>query len=376
MKSMRILLVSPVAPPYGGMALQAAQLERLLRTDGNSVDLFPSNFPCPKRLDIPFVRTIVRLALIGPKLWRAMAKAECVHIMACSWFYFFAVVFPAVVIGRLRSKRVVVNYRGGEAGAFFDRFGMLVKPVIGLAHQVTAPSDFLANLIMRHFQTPVAIVPNLINRGHFAFRRRERFQPKLLVTRHLENIYDIESVLKAFRVVREAMPEATLAVAGSGSQKSRLQALVAEWGLDGVTFLGSIAHAGLPAIYEQCDIYVNASRVDNFPGALLEASSAGLAVVSTDAGGIPFLYEGGKSAWLAGVGDWRGLADGVLEIAANPDLGQRLVNGASELLRRSEWPQVRRELYRAYGAPEELVSGGPEWRPGCSKGLAPPERTL
>ncbi len=356
---MRILIVSPVAPPYGGMALQAAQLERLLRTDGNRVELFPSNFPCPKGTDIRFLRTIVRLALIVPKLWRASRKADCVHVFAASWFYFFAVVLPSVVVGRLRAKRVVVNYRGGEAGIFFARFGTWAKPVLRLAHRVTAPSAFLANVIESRFHIPVDIVPNLIDRKSFAYRDRARFQPRLLVTRHLEEIYDIESVLRAFRRVREELPDASLSVAGSGSQMARLQALASEWGLEGgVRFLGSLTHAELPAIYEQCDIYVNASRVDNFPGSLVEASSAGLAIVSTDAGGIPFLYEGGKSAWLVSVGDWNALAEGVLQIAANPDLGRRLVNGALELLRRSEWPEVRQKLYRTYGMPEGYVAGG------------------
>ena len=93
---MRLLIVSPVAPPYGGMALQAAQIGRLLRTDGNSVEVFASNFACPWGTGIRFVRTIVRLLLIWPKLWRAAAKVDCVHILAASWFYFFAVVVPSV----------------------------------------------------------------------------------------------------------------------------------------------------------------------------------------------------------------------------------------------------------------------------------------
>ena len=48
---MRVLLVAPVPPPYGGMALQARQLERLLTHDGVAVEVLASNFSLPSWLE-------------------------------------------------------------------------------------------------------------------------------------------------------------------------------------------------------------------------------------------------------------------------------------------------------------------------------------
>ena len=346
---MKILLLAPAAPPYGGMALQAAQLDQRLRQDGNSVDFFASNFPLP--LNLPVVRTLLRLLLIWPKLWFRVGRVECVHVFACSWWYFLAAVTPAVVVGRLRRRRVVVNYRGGEAAAFLQRWGWFAGPVLRLAHQVTAPSQFLAGVLGPAVGVPVSIVPNLIDRERFVFRQRPRFAPRLVVTRHLEPIYGQETVLRAFRRVLARHPEATLEIAGGGSEAAKLRALVDEWKLTGVTFLGPVQQAALPAVYDRNDIYINASTVDNFPGALVEASSAGLVVVSTNAGGIPHLYEDGVSAALAPVGDDAALAAAVLRVVDSPEWGQRLVAGAQDLLGRSEWPSVRQELYRTYGVP-------------------------
>lgn len=345
---MKILLLAPAAPPYGGMALQAAQLDQRLRQDGNSVDFFASNFPL--LLNVPFIRTLLRLFLIWPKLWVRAGRADCVHIFACSWWYFWAAVTPAVIVGRLRRRRVVVNYRGGEAAAFLERWGWLAGPVLRLADQVTAPSQFLAGVIGSRVHVPVTIVPNLIDRERFVFRQRDRFAPRLVVTRHLEPIYGLETVLLAYRRVLARHPEATLEIAGAGSEASRLRTLVTEWKLTGVTFLGPVPQAALPPVYDRNDIYINASTVDNFPGALVEASSAGLAVVSTNAGGIPHLYEDGVSAALVPVGDDEALANAVLRVTGSAEFGKRLVEGAQELLGRSEWSSVRQELYRTYGA--------------------------
>lgn len=350
MTPVRVLLVAPAPPPYGGMAIQARQLEQLLRTDGNRVGFFPSNFPCPLGLGrFPFVRTVARFLAIWPMLWRRMAGVDVVHILAASWFYFFGVVYPAVLVAALRGRRIVVNYRGGEAGEFFRRYGWLAWPVFRIAHCITTPSEFLAGIIRGRFGVEVSIVPNILNTSRFVFQRRAEFAPKLLVCRHLEEIYDIESVLKAFARVQQQFAGASLWIAGAGSQEAKLRTLAAEWKLCNLRFLGPIPHADLPAIYNQCDILLNASKVDNFPGALLEAAAAGLVIVSTNPGGIPFIFQNGETAVLVNVGNWEALAAGVVKIVDDPAAGARLTENARRLALSCEWRHVRLALYRSYG---------------------------
>jgi glycosyltransferase involved in cell wall biosynthesis len=351
----RILLVAPSPPPYGGMALQARLLGKLLQEDGVSVAFFPSNFPFPRWLSsasrVPGLRTLLRFAMIWARLWSAIRQVEIIHILAASWLYFFLTVWPAVLMGRICRKRVVLNYRGGEANDFFRRYRRFVRPALGLADVITVPSAFLAEVIWSHFALPAVIVPNILDFSVFRFKERRVFHPKLLVTRHLEKIYDVESVLKAFRMVQETYPESSLWIAGSGSQEVRLRLLVSQWSLQNVTFLGHVAHCDLPRIYDQCDILVNGSRVDNFPGALLEASAAGLVVVSTNAGGIPFIYEDGKDAMLVSTGDWEALGRAVQKVLADPSLAADLTKVAALVARNCEWTEVRKRLYTVYGFP-------------------------
>ena len=280
---MRVLLVAPAPPPYGGMALQAQQLEKLLRRDGVDVDVFPSNFPLPSGVRflerVPGVRTLLRAGLIWFRLWPRVRQVDVVHILAASWAYFFLAVYPPVLLGRACGKRVVVNYRGGEAREFFRRYGWLSAPVFNLASAVTAPSEFLATVIRQRFDVPVLIVPNVLDHSLFVYRQRTTMRPRMLVTRHLEKMYDVASVLRAFRAVQARHADASLWVAGSGGEEAHLRSLVSAWDLKNVRFLGEVAHKDLAAVYGECDIYVNASLVDNFPGALLEASAAGLVVV-------------------------------------------------------------------------------------------------
>ena len=349
----RILLVGPSPPPYGGMALQARLLERMLISDGCAVLFLPANPSLPDWLGwlnrMPGVSTALRALLIWGRFWKLAREVDVIHVLAASWVYFFLVVYPTVLLGRLRGSRIVVNYRGGEAGKFFKWWGWAVKPVFYLADVVTAPSEFLAELIRNRFRVDVRIVPNILDNAEFRYRARARFQPRLLVTRHLEKIYDVESVLRAFGLVQKTYPQARLWIAGTGSQRESLQRLVSTWNLQNVHFFGFVARRDLPGICDECDILINASRVDNFPGALLEASAAGLVVVSTAAGGIPVMYQHEKTAMLVEPGDWHGLGLSVLKVLESPSLASNLATQAEALAKKCAWTEVRKSLYAAYG---------------------------
>lgn len=358
----RVLLVGPAPPPYGGMALQGQKLATLLRLDGFDLIFLASNLVFPAGLravdGVPALRTVVRFVLLCIRILAEVRKAHVIHVLAASWVYFFAAVCPAVVVGRLFRRRVVVNYRGGEADRFFQSFGWIVRPIFAMADVITVPSQYLARVFEKHFGITAAIVPNILDTRMFRYRQRMRFRPNIVTARHLEQMYDVESVLRAFRLVQESYPDATLTIAGTGSQEGHLRSLASGWNLSNVRFVGGVRQDELPSFYDECDIFLNASRVDNFPGALLEASAAGLAVVSTAAGGIPCIYDNGETAWLVQPGDWQGLAGAVLKVLDAPEVAHLTTKAAAELVRAFEWREVRGLLLDAYGFADQVARTG------------------
>lgn len=352
------------------MALQAELLQRKLGEDGIPTEVLGYNQPLPRGLRIfdgvPAIRTLLRSVRFCFQFWRRAQNSEIVHVLAASWLYFFLVVAPAVFLGRLLRKRIVLNYRAGNAETFLKRCAWLARPVFLLAHVVTAPSGFLANVISRRFGLRVAIVPNVIEFSKFRFRERSSLRPKLLVTRHLEPLYDVECVLRAFHQIQSVYPAASLWIAGTGSQEASLRSLSQNLRLKNVEFLGYIAHDRLPDLYDQCDILLNASRVDNFPASLLEASAAGLAVVSTNAGGIPCIYKNKKDALLVPLGDWQEMAASVKRLLSDGKLARRLLSDSSQMCRQCDWPAVREILYTVYGMKAAHIALFADRQPACT----------
>ena len=170
----------------------------------------------------------------------------------------------------------------------------------------------------------------------------------------------MDDVIRAFGVVQEQLPAAELTLVGDGSERPALEQLVQELGLRNVRFLGRVAPAEMPAQYEAADIYLNASRIDNMPQSILEAYASGTAVVTTDAGGIPFILRQEETGLMAPVGDWKALGQAALRLLTEPGLAHRLATaGYRECQARysgAATVQQWRELYQSLVPAERSAS--------------------
>lgn len=336
-----VCLVSPFPPPHGGMAIQATKLIPILESAGMKVLPVKTNtdFPtfCTFIKKIPCVRTAVNSLLFLLKLHGSARQADVVYFLSGFFNFFFWVTFPALILCKLAGIPVVLSARGGDAARFFARWKILIAPIIHRVDLITTPSGFLQKAFSDAFGITPTIVPNIADVEQFPFRERQVLAPKLIVTRSLDEIYNVGCVIRAFAIVRERFPTATLAVVGDGSQRRMLETLAAELGVSmAVTFHGRVAHTQIEALYNANDISVNASNVDNLPGTILEAFACGLPVVSTRAGGIPYIVEDGVSGLLVECNDCQALAGKVIQLLENHQLAKELIaNGRKECQRYS-----------------------------------------
>ena len=353
-----VALVAPFPPPFGGMTLQAERLQSRLSAERVPLLVIPTNPEAPAGLPflqrIPGLRTLAREAQYLWALRRLFSRrVAVVHHLSASGLYFFLHSAPVLVLARIAGKRAILNYRGGRAADFLRTWAWLVVPLMRLAYHLAVPSQFLQRVFESHGINSV-LLPNIAETELFAFRERKLFSPRLLVTRNLEPMYNVECILRAFRIVQTHFPEAVLGIVGSGNQEARLRQLVSDWRLAGVTFYGAVRNQDLPAIYAQHDIYVNASSVDNFPGALVEAACSGLAIVTTGAGGIPDMLPDHERALLVPVNDHEALAEGVLECLRDQQLAHKLACAAHEWAGQFSWANVFPRLMECYGMANSL----------------------
>ena len=338
-----ILLVGPLPPPSGGMANQTEQLAALLAAEGCRVRIVQVNAPYrPAWIGrLRGLRALFRLLPYLLRLWRETRDVDLVHVMANSGWAWHLFAAPAVWIARLRATPAIVNYRGGEAEAFFARHFRFVRPTLERAAAVVVPSGFLRRVFDQR-NVATEIVPNIVDLARFRPGVRRAGRVQVLVTRNLEDLYDIPTALRAFAKIRAVHPGATMSVAGSGPRLEALQALARQIGIgDAVAFTGRVPNERIAALYADADVLLNPSLVDNMPISLLEAMASAVPIVSTDVGGIPFLVEDGRTALLIPPGDADAMAGAALRVIGDPLLRERMGAAALDAVGRYAWPQVR-----------------------------------
>ncbi|HOK46156.1 MAG TPA: glycosyltransferase family 4 protein, partial [Bryobacteraceae bacterium] len=234
----------------------------------------------------------------------------------------------------------------GEAEDHLRRWRSAAS-AIRLADSIAVPSSYLVD-VFRQFGLQARAIFNIVETERFPFRERNPLRPVFLSNRNLEPMYNVACTLRAFALIQRRIPDARLIVAGYGSQRSQLEALAQELGLRDVSFLGRVTPQEMPQVYDQADIYLNSSEIDNMPLSILEAFACGLPVVTTDAGGIPYVVEHGRTGLIVGKGDYRAMADAALRLLEDPALAAALIRNARRECSKYRWESVRQQWLELY----------------------------
>ena len=349
---MRIGLVGPLPPPEGGMANQCRQLAALLRTEGLAVDVVQTNAPYrPEWIaSVRVLRALFRLLPFLARLWTVAGRVDVMHVLGNSGWAWHLCAAPAIWLARVRGTPVIVNYRGGEAEAFLARAPFWVRATLAGADALITPSGFLQR-VFESRGLNARIIPNIIDLSRFGPREdcRTAGRRHVVVTRNLERIYDIGSALRAFARASATFPDLRMTIAGVGPEHAALEQLSRDLGIAArVRFAGRIENDRIPALYADADLLVNPSTVDNMPISLLEAFASGVPVVSTDAGGIPYLARDGYSALLVPPRDPDALSAAMVRVLGDRTLAAQLARNGIEEARRYSWPQVREAWLAEY----------------------------
>jgi glycosyltransferase involved in cell wall biosynthesis len=377
MEAIKVTVVGPTRRWVGGQSVQADLLLRNWQNDPAArVSFVPIDPDLPDGMrwieNIPVLRTLMRSPFYFVALWRGTKEADIVHIFSASYWAFLLAPLPAWLIARLRRKKALIHYHSGEAGDHLRR-SSVAHWVLQRVDRVVVPSMYLVD-VFRDFHLRADMVPNIVDSAQFSFRVRRPVRPRLICPRGFHAYYGVDAVVHAFAMVKGAYPEASLCLVGKGPAEGEIRELVKQLGLK-VLFAGPVTHKDISHYYDQNDIFINGSWLDNMPVSILEAFASGTPVVTTAPDGIRYLVEHERTGLLCEPGDWRRLAENVIRLVRDPELALRLAqNALAESQRyhwkavRSQWLEVYRSLQRGQESPEmgspapgpQLLSASPK----------------
>jgi glycosyltransferase involved in cell wall biosynthesis len=351
-KRLRVLIAAPSLDILGGQSRQAVRLsEGLSREADLEVGFVPHNPRLPGVLrslqSIKYVRTVVTTVYyVMLLLWR-VRQYDIIHIFSASYYSYSLSVIPALFIARLYGKKSILNYRSGEAEDHLENWSTAI-PTIRWASEVVVPSGYLVDVFARHGLHARAI-HNIVELDRFSFRERHPLRPVFLTSRLLEPLYNVPCVLRAFAIIQQRYPEATLTVAADGFLRADLEALARELKLRNCEFIGFVPFDKMPALYDAADIYLSATSIDNMPSSLTESMASGLNVVTTDGGGaIPYIMTNEETGLIVNRDDHEALAAAAIRLLEDNEFALKLARNAHESSKKFTWPYIRNEWLKVY----------------------------
>jgi len=341
----RVLIVAPSLAILGGQAVQAKRLlDQLAKEEAIEVSFLAINPRLPSFLSllqrIKFVRTLVTSFAYLATLLLRVRRYDIIHIFSASYFSFVLAPTPALLISRLFGKRTLLNYHSGEAEDHLLRWHRTAIPILKLADVLVVPSNYLVDVFAR-FKLRAISIPNVVDMQRFVFRPRLSLRPIFLTNRNFEANYNVACALRAFSLIQQQFPEASMIVAGDGKQRAELTTMAQSLALNKLEFVGLVESGNMPQIYDAADIYLNSSVVDNMPLSIIEAFASGLPVVTTDAGGIPYFVTNEETALVVSKNDHRALAEAAIRLLEDPELAAGIIQTAHRECLKYDWPAVR-----------------------------------
>ncbi len=236
--------------------------------------------------------------------------------------------FPAGWASLAAHRPLVVTCHGSDV-RLLERSRLargLGRRVFGKAAVVTAVSQFLLDTIAAHVgplrdarvtRMPIDIPAFEAGRGEV-----KADPPVVLYAGNLVPTKGVDTLLGAIRILVGRGIALRLRILGQGPEEGALRRMAQEMGIgDVVEWSPFLPQQAMPMEYGRATVTVLPSRggTEGLGLTLVEALTAGSAVVGTRSGGIPEVVEDGVTGRLVAPDDPQSLADALAELITAPD---------------------------------------------------------
>lgn len=137
-------------------------------------------------------------------------------------------------------------------------------------------------------------------------------------TRLSETHKDTTTLIRAFGMLAQRLPNSTLQILGDGPDRKRLEHLAHECSVGGrVQFAGWVNDV-VPSV-RVADVFVLSTKSEGFGRVNVTAAALGLPVIASDVAGCRASVANGTNGVLVAPGDPKALAEAMLRSVADPD---------------------------------------------------------
>jgi len=179
----------------------------------------------------------------------------------------------------------------------------------------------------------VVVLENGVDDSRFRELPPPRDPPRRIgVVANLRPIKGVDVFVRAAALLARRFPDLEFHVAGEGEQRSALERLMLELGIqDRIHLAGAVAD--IPAFLASLDAVVSPSYAEGMSNSLMEAMAAGRPIIATDVGANRRLLAGGEFGALVPPGNAEALAEAIRDRLGQWDRAVRMGQAAQRHVR-------------------------------------------
>ena len=283
------------------------------------------------------------VGIISNRKW-----SEVVLIDTYSTFAFYYAASAAILASYLNIPYILILH-GGNLERRLRKETKLTRYIFNRSDTLVAPSGFMRQLFLKYGYNNIKLIPNNIDLQLYSFKQRKRVSPSILWVRSFANLYNPQLAIAMVDILKNEFPDIRLCFVGpekDGTMEG-CKILTQEKHLENrIVFKGKLSKEDWIALSAEYDIFLSTTNIDNTPVSVMEAMALGMVVVSTNAGGVPYLIEDAENGYLYNVGDLEGLIN-TMRSVLQLDNGELSLN-ARKKAENWDWKTVKeqwRELF-------------------------------
>ena len=228
----------------------------------------------------------------------------------------FYYAFIVSQLSRLLGVKYIPILHGGDLPKRIERSSWMSNLIFNYSYKNIAPSNYLkTEFEKKGYET--LFVPNVLEIEKYKYRNKKNHQPKLLWVRAFRHLYNPKLAIEVLVLLKKTYPEAVLCMVGPIKDTSfeATKELVKLHELeDSVEFTGVLSKEKWHNKSKDFDIFINTTNFDNTPVSVMESMALGLTIVSTNAGGIPYLINNNVEGVLVDKSNPEQMANAIIKL--------------------------------------------------------------
>ena len=295
---MKLCLIAPTPPPYGGVTNWEQILEKSLRRDEDIelsiIDISPNKRPVDGRtiFDRVFYGTYTMFrSYIELKKLIYDGKVEIVHMATSGGLGFFR---DLLLLKLLKKRHIPVLYHlhFGRTVHYYDNnhyyWNLLLKATSISTHVLTI--DKKTDFLLKKFIDPkkISCIYNPIETDLFK-ELKVQSQNTIVYVGSIIKEKGIEELIQAFQLfISHAQEKYTLELVGQGKE-DYINYLKTKYGKKNISYVGEVCHEEAMLHIAAGKLFVLPSYTEGSPNVILEAMVLKKPIIASEVGSIPYM---------------------------------------------------------------------------------------